>query len=477
MKIRFRNIMILLVLFVGGSSCDSFLDVQPKGEVLEGDLLKDAKGFENALYGVYAKMGTAGLYGQNLSYYALDLMAQYYTSANNEEAEPLIQYDYKSTKVEDRFYNIWCEMYSNIAYANNVLEHLEHFSPSDMQFYNIYKGVALGLRGFMHFDLLRIFSEQITENEGADGIPYSTRFSLFAPDVLKAKDVYKRIISDLKSAEQLLDDEELYASASSNANFLKDQNIHFNLQAVQATLARVYLTEGVLDSALYYAQRVMQSSGLSLLDYTEIAGDMAGKLSSKETVFGIYSKSFADPVIKILHNSQTAYSLEMRYNIQQLYQVDGTGNDYRWSAWYTYNDVAKDWKLDKLTDSYVLNNNEYSRPAGQIRGINMIRLSEMYYIAAECALKLGHYDQALDYFNELLESRGLVALDERTPAETLTIDKITDDRYKEFVGEGQSFYHMKRLNLDILNVEGKIIPADKKVYVVDIPSQEFEFRR
>ena len=133
--------------------------------------------------------------------------------------------------------------------------------------------------------------------------------------------------------------------------------------------------------------------------------------------------------------------------------------------------------LKNFTDSYVLNNNEYSRPAGQIRGINMIRLSEMYYIAAECALKLGHYDQALDYFNELLESRGLVALDERTPAETLTIDKITDDRYKEFVGEGQSFYHMKRLNLDILNVEGKIIPADKKVYVVDIPSQEFEFRR
>ena len=53
--------------------------------------------------------------------------------------------------------------------------------------------------------------------------------------------MYKR--QDLKSAEQLLDDEELYASASSNANFLKDQNIHFNLQAVQATLARVYLTE------------------------------------------------------------------------------------------------------------------------------------------------------------------------------------------------------------------------------------------
>ena len=130
-----------------------------------------------------------------------------------------------------------------------------------------------------------------------------------------------------------------------------------------------------------------------------------------------------------------------------------------------------------MTDTYVLNNTEYNRPVGQIRGINMIRLSEMYYIAAESALKLGNYDLALDYFNELLESRGLVALDERNPVETLTVEKITDDRYKEFVGEGQSFYHMKRLNLDILNIEGKTITADKKIYVVDIPSQEFEFRR
>lgn len=36
---------------------------------------------------------------------------------------------------------------------------------------------------------------------------------------------------------------------------------------------------------------------------------------------------------------------------------------------------------------------------------------------------------------------------------------------------------MKRLNLNILNVEGQTVTADKKIYVVDIPSQEFEFRR
>ena len=57
MKIGFKNIMVLLALLLGGSSCDSFLDVQPKGEVLEGDLLKDAKGFENALTGSMPRWG------------------------------------------------------------------------------------------------------------------------------------------------------------------------------------------------------------------------------------------------------------------------------------------------------------------------------------------------------------------------------------------------------------------------------------
>lgn len=57
MKIGLKNIMVLLALLLGGSSCDSFLDVQPKGEVLEDDLLKDAKGFENALYGSMPRWG------------------------------------------------------------------------------------------------------------------------------------------------------------------------------------------------------------------------------------------------------------------------------------------------------------------------------------------------------------------------------------------------------------------------------------
>ena len=37
MKIRFKDIMVLLALFVGGTSCDSFLDVRPTGEIVNNE--------------------------------------------------------------------------------------------------------------------------------------------------------------------------------------------------------------------------------------------------------------------------------------------------------------------------------------------------------------------------------------------------------------------------------------------------------
>ena len=214
MKMNLKNIIFILGVLFLGSSCENFLDVHPKGEVTGKELLKDRKGFENALYGVYATMRNQTLYGRYLSYYTLDVMAQYYTSFGNTYVSELRAFNYKQTDVETEFYNIWCKMYNNISNVNNILENLDNISASSLKYYPIYKGEALGLRAFMHFDLLRIFSEQITQNPEAAGIPYATQFSLTAPEFLKAKDVYTRIKNDLKEAEKLLNDPELYSSAT-----------------------------------------------------------------------------------------------------------------------------------------------------------------------------------------------------------------------------------------------------------------------
>ncbi|MDE7073495.1 MAG: RagB/SusD family nutrient uptake outer membrane protein, partial [Odoribacter sp.] len=248
---------------------------------------------------------------------------------------------------------------------------------------------------------------------------------------------------------------------------------HFNLQAVRATLARVYLTQENIDSAYFYAAKVIQEGGFELVEKTEIAGDIIGTLSPKETIFGLYAKeSFYTRTKGDLYDAISFKSLDPWNGIATVYQQGGGGNDYRWAAWFQT--ISQNLRCVKLTDPYQLTTGS-KRPTGQIPGINLIRLPEMYYIAAECLLRKND-PAAADYFNAVLESRGLVALNDRIPAEPLTLEKITQERYKEFVGEGQTFFNMKRLNLDIQSITGEILPADNSIYTIPIPEEEFSYR-
>ena len=392
-----------LGLMVLATSCDNFLDVHPKGEIVGKDLLSERKGFENALYGVYASMRNDKAYGAYMTYYVMDVLAQYFNCPGNSDITDLSAFKYKENpEVTKVFSDIWSTMYQNISYANNILVNLENQSPETLEFYDIYKGEALGLRAYMHFDLLRLYADQATDAK-TRGIVYNTAFSLKPSDILPKTKVYERIIADLRAAEKLLDNEKLYEAASPEDGFFLDQSIHFNLQAARATLARVYLTQGNIDSAFYYADKVIREGGLELVEKTEIAGDVIGALSQKETIFGLYAKeSFYTRTKEDLYDAVSFKSLNPWNGIATVYQ-----------------------EVNLCTNLSVGEN---------------------------------------------------VALDDRIPAESLTIEKITQERYKEFVGEGQTFFNMKRLNLDIQAITGEILPAANSIYTVPVPEEEFNYR-
>lgn len=149
-----------LGLMVLATSCDNFLDVHPKGEIVGKDLLSERKGFENALYGVYASMRNDKAYGAYMTYYVMDVLAQYFNCPGNSDITDLSAFKYKENpEVTKVFSDIWSTMYQNISYANNILVNLENQSPETLEFYDIYKGEALGLRAYMHFDLLRLYAD------------------------------------------------------------------------------------------------------------------------------------------------------------------------------------------------------------------------------------------------------------------------------------------------------------------------------
>src|SRR5690554_506656 len=131
---------MLLIIMMSFSGCNKFLDVKPAGELPADQLLNDEKGFESAMYGVYASMTKSSLYGQNLSYNMLEILAQYFTSFGNEHVQNLQEYDYKHGTVEAELLRIWSDMYNNIANVNNILKNLENYTTSDFEYYNLYRG-------------------------------------------------------------------------------------------------------------------------------------------------------------------------------------------------------------------------------------------------------------------------------------------------------------------------------------------------
>ena len=481
MKKTIYILTFMSALLFTTTSCEGFLNITPDGQAKRDELLSTQQGIEDAMYGVYSQLRSTTLYGQELHFQTLEVMAHNLYCDGNTSIEALGNFDYANTNVKSQFESIWTAMYKNISNVNSVLDAPLVAGAKEFP-YTIYRGEALGLRAFMHFDLVRLFAEQYTLNPTADGIPYSTEFSLKTPEFESLAKNYEHILADLLEAESLLDNEEDYEGVG---NYMFDRQIHFNKYAVWATLSRVYLTMGDKANAARYALKVIDGSKCTLREKTK-EHDLAGVLSETECIFGIYSKNFFAQVYAKLQQTTTRYSLNVRHDYLDRYSKDKQGHDYREDDYFEMATVGSDKlvRLKKLTEYFELNNMVESRPEHLILGINMIRLPEMYYIVAETMLE-ENPAMALEYYNKVRVHRGLeplenTAIDENTGElvdRPLTLQHINDERFKEYIGEGQLFFNMKRLNEPITSYDGaKTYEASKSVYVVPVPDIEKENR-
>lgn len=228
---------ILAVLLLGG--CDDFLTSRDKSQVLEKVLFTDREGVEDALYGIYAGLAKSGLYGAEMSY-RLDLLAQFYEPLTSSLYD-MLEYEFDDPGVRPFQNDIWKSMYRSISDINNFLDNLDAYEGKELRFENLYRGEALGLRAYLHFDLLRMYaSVKMSER----GIPYVTRFGSSVTSFSTVKECYDFIIGDLTEAERLLrqDDTLLTLPRVRSHEFImcRNRELHFNWYAVQATLARVY---------------------------------------------------------------------------------------------------------------------------------------------------------------------------------------------------------------------------------------------
>lgn len=130
-------------------------------------------------------------------------MAQRYNVSQNQETfYNLSQYAFTQEQVKLRLESYWNEAYKQILECNNILENAEvrHGEVLNDKQYNLIRAEALALRGFLHFDLLRMFGPLPTQLD-SKAIPYKETISVSAPGMLTGNEVIEKVLTDLAEAE------------------------------------------------------------------------------------------------------------------------------------------------------------------------------------------------------------------------------------------------------------------------------------
>jgi hypothetical protein len=417
-----------------------------------------------------------------LSYDFMDDLAQLYYNSNNVILNKRIQYNYLDLDVRNTIDGIWTNGYKIISATNNVLKHLENVDVESSDTYKAIKGEAHAMRAMMHFDLTRLFSENILENSQANGIPYLTTFSLESPVTRPLGETYTKIINDLLEAEQWLTFDESNnlnydEGENTSDNYLSNRFARLNLYVVKALLARVYFTKGDVVNAKKYALEVV-NSGKYVLSIDAGIGDNKKYPSGKECILGLYARdlhnAMYDKFLRYKKDKPFDNLSIVRSDIDAIYEKSsftGENNDFRYQAYFT--DVSGSIKgLKRFVEDDLETAKENKTEIG---GITLIRLPEMYYILAESAYDTD-INAAKNYLDEVRNSRGLLSIDlEKIDVKSEFIKEILNERLREFWGEGLIFYDYKRLNQNIVDYEMNVIYASKDIYVFPLPENEIEF--
>ena len=498
MNMKKIKILGLAVLLFAMTACEDWLDVDASNQVDRNELFKSELGYAEALTGVYAKMCDGSLYGRELTYNILDIMAGYY---NIRMYSHIAWYQYGYAKSDDEWSQNYCKsyiekmwngLYAQIANLNSLLETINDnkdvFSDDN---YNLIKGEALGLRAYLHFDLLRLFAEAYETGKDKESIPYVTMLAPTVTPLFTQEDAVEIMLEELKQAKDLMVNDPMrlgitpasclaslpsgeYLSYAKNIPTWHNRRFRFNYYAVVATMARVYLWKGDKVNALACAQEVIaaqedtfpwvQQTDLTGITSTQTDGYYKHKQDRTFATEHIFALNVTD--LEKLMDSYIydgAVGMSSSQDGKELTSDERTKLYEGYTADYRYQYGFASYKSNFLVAKFYQHTlcGRYFQER-----LPLIRLSEMYYIAAECT---SDPKDGVDYLEQVRSHRGLTSysLDRGMSSDKLK-EEILKEYKKEFIGEGQLWYYYKRLR----KMDFSPNMTDAKFFTFEIPDLE-----
>ena len=428
-RITIKNMIVTTVLFLSLASCEkSFLELKPPTSLTPEFALATEADLQVALRGAYAGLKSTALYGRSLMVLG-DMMADntYQSALNTNRYTNFNLYNYLVT--DGDVAGLWNASYTVILRANNIIN-----SPiADNANIQQIKGEAYAIRALAYFNLVRYFGSPYTLDPSKLGVPIITTYQAdLKPERAKIADVYTLINKDLTQAYTLM------TKFTNSSQFSK-----YSAKALQA---KVYLAMGDKTNAKTAALDVITNSGFTAISSAAHTGYWAGVAPRTDKVETLLEISFDAVANNAFDALSYIYLQSGNYGdmlcSSELYDLFETA-DIRKSLYAT-------GTRGGLASVFV---NKYGSFTGDHSDTKVIRMSEMYLIAAEASYPSNTAD-ALKYVNEVTSRRGATAI---ASSGSALLEDIITERRKELAFEGERYLDMQRLQRNI--VRSKNYPA------------------
>ncbi len=398
------------------ASCEKLVEVNsPDNQLGTAQVFEDVNIADAALGGLYFELGNSSVIKGGSYYGAGCLLGSYTDDLENFHIDLNGTVDIYQNQVlptNTIIKSIWQSSYTQIYYANSIIQGAENSTALSDTDKNRIKGEALFIRSLIYYYLQQIFGD----------IPYTTSLDYEHNRTIgktDAAEVLEQLESDVAETVALLGDD--YRDA---------ERIYVNRKTAQLLLANIYLLRGkwtlaeqtadaVIQSPLYQFQtdinEVFHKSGSHIL--WQLSPEYSGDATSEGMLFITTVMPYSYALSDDLMNTFDAGDLRRQVWISEV--------TYSGETWYI------PYKYKNRSD----NSNEYSI---------IFRLEEVYFIKAEALARQNRFDEALPWLNATRVRAGLTAFTSLS-GDSFYNELLAEKRREFFTESGLRFLDLKRM--------------------------------
>lgn len=427
-----KKILFLFVTLLFSASCDSFLDIEPVGQVIPNSE-EEFRAFITSAYAITSPQKVL------TSYRTDELALEYNATGIDQYKDVFIWNDLNTSPLTQAF--PYGSFYNIIFYTNYIINSKEDIIGEQTAIDQLV-GEAYALRAMQYFELVNLYAKTYnpTTAKTDAGVPITTFYDTDQEYPKQSvEEVYTLILNDLDQAENLINVEKQALG----------YNYRFSTVAIKAFKARVYLYQKEWQKAINSANEALAINS-ALQNLNEDNEKMPSEYDSVESILALEIVASFD----LVKNASISTDLIAAYHPTE---------DLRLNLYFNKN----------------ANGKMESNKSAETKFKVSYRTSELYLIQAEALAELQKPDLARNSLFELAVNRYTEKGFEDYKLKVNSLDssdllkEILEERRRELAIEGHRWNDLRRTDQPEISklfdgVRYTLKKADER-YVIPFP--------